>query len=219
MTDSNERSSASLVEPSIASSITPLVAPSVTPSMARIEAALAGLGTEHEPPPGWETRVLAAVGAHRRRWWTYAAPGVALAAAAAVAVVVLHRPPPALALNVEVQHSARFRGDEAAVGDVAHIAVSGGGRLRAIWVYREDGQLVLQCPGDATCRSSHASPDASPDGSMEVDLTLSTAGTYHVVAVTAVDGVRLTGNYYTDTAAAQDAGLDVRQYHLSVAGR
>jgi hypothetical protein len=183
--------------------------------MARIEAALAGLGTEHEPPPGWETRVLAAVGANRRRWWTYAAPGVALAAAAAVAVVVLHRPPPALALNVEVKHNLRFRGDEAAVGDVAHIAVSGGAQLRAIWVYREDGQLVLQCPGDATCRSS----DASPDASIQVDLMLSTAGTYHVVAVTGADGVRLTGNYYTDTAAAQDAGLDVRQYHLLVAGR
>lgn len=196
MTDPNERS----IEPSID--------PSIRPSMARIETALAGLGVEHEPPPGWETRVLAAVGAHRRRWWTYAAPGVALAAAAAIAVVVLHRSPPALALNVEVKHSARFRGHEAAVGDVAHIAVSGGARLRAIWVYREDGHLVLQCPGDAACRSS--------DASIEVDLMLSAAGTYHVVAVTGASGVRPTGNYYTDTAAAQDAGLDVRQYPLPV---
>lgn len=181
-------------------------------SMERIEAALAGLGAEHEPPTGWEARVLATVGANRRRWWAYAAPGVALAAAAAIAVVVLRQPPPALALNIDVKHSARFRGDEATVGDVARIAVSGGRGARAIWVYREQVQLVLRCPGDPTCRIS--------DASTEVDLTLSSAGTYHVVALTG--GSRLpapTGDYGVDTAAARDAGLDVRQDHLAVTAR
>ncbi len=178
-------------------------------STERIEAALARLGDEHEPPPGWEARVLAAVGATRRRWWAYAVPGMALAAAAASALVVLHRPSPALALNVEVKHSAVFRGDDASVGDVAHVVVSGGKGARAIWVYREDVQLVLRCPGDPTCRIS--------DASTEVDLPLTSAGRYTVVAVTAAGSLPApTGTYVADTAAARDAGLDVQQSHLTV---
>lgn len=177
-------------------------------STERIEAALARLGAEHEPPVGWEARVMAAVGASRRRWWLYAAPGVALAAAAAVAVIVL-RPPPELALNVAVKHSARYRGDEASAGDTAHIVVSGGKGPRAIWVYHEEVQLVLRCPGDPTCRIS--------DASTEVDVTLSSAGAYTVVALTGGSSLPpLTGSYDADTAAAKDAGLDVRQYRLVV---
>lgn len=176
----------------------------------RIEAALARLGAEHEPPPGWEARVLAAVGATRRRWWAYAAPGVALAAAAAVALVLLRRPPPALALDVEVKHSALFRGDDASVGDVAHVVVSGGKGPRAIWVYREDVELVLRCPGDPACRVS--------DASTEVDLPLTSVGNYTVVALTAASSLPApTGTYGADTAAAKDAGLVVRQHHLTVA--
>lgn len=179
------------------------------PSTKRIEAALARLGAEHEPPVGWEARVLAAVGAPRRRWWAYAAPGVALAAAAAVALVVLRRPPPALALNVDVKHSARYRGDEASAGDIAHIVVSGGKGPRAIWVYHEEVQLVLRCPGDPKCRVS--------DASTEVDVTLTSAGTYTVVVLTGGDSLPpLTGTYDADTAAAKDAGLEVRQYRLTV---
>ncbi|HEX8108540.1 MAG TPA: protein kinase, partial [Kofleriaceae bacterium] len=58
----------------------------------------------------------------RGRWWMYAGAGVT--AAAAVALVVLLPPPPALALNVEVKHTALFRGDEASAEDIAHITVS-----------------------------------------------------------------------------------------------
>lgn len=174
----------------------------------RIEAALARLGAEHEPPPGWEARVMAAVGATRRRWWTYAAPGAALAAAAAVALIVQRRPP-ALALHVDVKPSAVYRGDEASVGDVAHIVVSGGQGPRAIWVYHEEVQLVLRCPDDPRCRVSNEST--------EVDLTLTSAGTYTVVALTAVSRLPpLTGTYDADTAAAQDAGLEIRQSQLPV---
>jgi hypothetical protein len=197
MTDPNERSDAR----------------SDAGSMKRIETALAGLGAEHEPPPGWEARVLAAVGATRRRWWTYAAPGVALAAAAAVAVVVVgrHDSAPAVALNVDVVPSARFRGEEITVGDVARIAVSGGRGARAIWVYREGVKLVLRCPGDPTCRISEAST--------EVDLTLSSAGRYDVVSVTGDHLPTPTGDRGVDTAAARDAGLDVQQHPVNVTGR
>ncbi|HEX8114971.1 MAG TPA: hypothetical protein VF516_44890, partial [Kofleriaceae bacterium] len=138
-----------------------------------------------------------------------AVPAGALAAAATVALVVSSRPPPALALNVEVKHSAVFRGDDASVGDIAHVVVSGGKGGRAIWVYREDVQLVLRCPGDPACRVS--------DASTEVDLPLTSAGTYTVVALTAASNLPApTGSYGADTAAARDAGLDVRQYRLPV---
>jgi hypothetical protein len=178
-------------------------------STERIEAALARLGAEHEPPVGWEARVLAAVSAPRRRWWIYAAPGVALAAAAAVALVVLRRPPPELALNVKVQHSVLTRGDEASAGDIAHIVVSGGKGTRAIWVYHEEVQLVLRCPGDPRCRGS--------DASTEVDVMLNSAGVYTIVALTGGSRLpALTGTYDVDTAAAKDAGLDVQQYRLLV---
>jgi hypothetical protein len=178
-------------------------------STLRIEAALARLGAEHEPPAGWEARVMAAVGATRRRWWVYAAPGAALAAAAVVALVLVRRPPAVVALNVDVQHSALYRGEEATAGDVAHIAVSGGTGPRAIWVYHEEIHLVLRCPGDARCRIT--------EDSTRVDLTLSSAGIYTVVALTgAADLPALTGNYDADTAAAKDAGLEVHQHRLTV---
>jgi hypothetical protein len=145
----------------------------------------------------------------RGRWLMYAGAGVTVAAA--VALVVLRRPPPALALNVDVKHSAVYRGDEASAGDIAHIVVSGGKGPRAIWVYHEEVQLVLSCPGDPRCQVS--------DGSTEVDLTMTSAGTYTVVALTGASSLpALAGNYDTDTAAAKDAGLDVRQSHLTIAG-
>ena len=184
-------------------------------STERIEAALTRLGAEHEPPPGWEARVLAAVSAtEQRRWWRLAVPGGALAAVAAaavVAVVWVPGPPPALALSVDVQHRTLTRGDDYSAGDVAHIAVSGGKGPRAIWVYHEEVQLVLRCPGDPRCRVS--------DASTEVDLMLTSPGAYTLVALdTAADLPSLTGTYDADTAAAKDAGIDVLQYHLPVAG-
>lgn len=187
-------------------------------STARIEAALARLGAEHEPPVGWEARVMAAVGATRRRWWVYAGPAVALAAAAAVALVMLYRPrpAPALALNVEIKHSALYRGDEASTGDVAHLVASGGKGPRAIWVYHEEVQLVLRCPGDQAAEPGDPKCRVS-DTSTEVDLTLTSAGAYTVVALTGVSGLPpLTGTYDSDTAAAKDAGLDVQQQRLTV---
>ena len=175
----------------------------------RIEAALAQLGGEHEPPVGWEVRVLAAVGAtRRRRWWWYAAPTAAVAAIAIVLVLV-HRPPPVLALNVEVKHGMRVRGTGASVGDVVQIRVSGGRGQRAIWVYHEDIQVVLRCPGDPTCRLS--------DASTEVDLTLRSAGAYTVVALTGSARLPpLVGSYDADTAAAEAAGFEVQHSPLTV---
>ena len=50
--------------------------------ISRIEAALARLGAEHEPPVGWEARVLAATAPPpRRAWWWLAIAMKALKAA------------------------------------------------------------------------------------------------------------------------------------------
>jgi putative component of toxin-antitoxin plasmid stabilization module len=118
--------------------------------------------------------------------------------------------PPAIALDVKRQPGAQFRGDELNVGDVVHLAVSGGRGARAIWVYREGVQLVLRCPGDPTCQIS--------DASTAVDLTPSAVGMYSVVAVIGDHPPTPTGDQSVDTAAARDAGLDVRQEHVNVTG-
>jgi putative component of toxin-antitoxin plasmid stabilization module len=125
-------------------------------------------------------------------------------------VVVLVPRPPAIALEVKVRPAAQYRGDEPNVGDVAHLAVSGGQGARAIWVYREGVQLVLRCPGDPACQIS--------ESSTAVDLTLSAVGTYSVVAVTGDSLPTPTGDQGVDTAAARSAGLDVRQDHVTVTG-
>src|SRR5262249_21365493 len=94
-------------------------------------------------------------------------------------------------------------------GDVAHIAVSGGKGPRAIWVYHEEVQLVLRCPDDPRCQVS--------DASTEVDLTLTSVGTYTVVALTGASHLPApAGNYDTDAAAAKDARLEVREHQLTV---
>jgi hypothetical protein len=178
-------------------------------SIERIEAALARLGAEHEPPVGWENRVMAAVGAApRRRWWWFAVPAAALAAAA-LALVVFPRPAPALALRVDVNHSARYRGDGQSAGDVARITVSGGKGARAIWVYHEEIHLVMRCPDSPACRVS--------DASTEVDLPLTSAGSYIVVALTDAGRLpHLVGSYDADVAAAKEAGLEVQERKLDV---
>ena len=181
----------------------------------RIESALKRLGAEHEPPPGWESRVLAAVAAERRSrpWWMFAAPGVALAAAAAVAVVaLLPSRPRALALNVEVTQQEKTRGEqvgEARVGDTVHLTVSGGDRHHALRVYRDERELVFQCPGGPTCRSS--------DDGLIADLKVSMVGTYRIFALSASAPLpEPTGNFDADLAAMTRAKVTPKERQLYV---
>jgi hypothetical protein len=181
----------------------------------RITRALAQLGVEHEPPAGWEGRVLAATKAAtkaatedppaRRRWW------FALSLAALVVTAVLVVPhfvakPDALALVIERGPvAARLRGDGAAAGrlvvahgDPIHAVVRGGDRHRAIWVYRDGAELVARCPGTPACRSSGAE--------LTLDLTLSIVGTYQVIAWSSEVALPVpSGAYDTDVAAATAA--------------
>ena len=177
----------------------------------RIEAALSRLGAEHEPPPGWEARVLAAVATKQRRpWWMYAGGGVALAAAAAVVIVVLLPPrvqAPELAIAVTARRHEAVRtvqDQELVIGDVAQIAVSIGRRHRIVQVYRDESHLVLSCPQDPTCRVSQ--------NAIAVDVTITDVGNYVVVAASSDDPLPpLTGKLDADAAALTRAGVAQKQ--------
>lgn len=184
----------------------------MTDPIRRIEDALAGLGAEHEPPRGWEARVLAATTARRRRpWWIYAAPGLVAAAAAVLLYLGRPREPAALALDVDLEHSVASRGGggEGRVGDVVHVTVRGGSG-RVLWIYRDDVELVMRCPGDPACRVS--------EQAIRADLVLGRVGTYRMVALTAGPAVPApAGSYEADVAAARRAGVsDVREHSVNV---
>lgn len=173
-----------------------------------LEAALARLGAEYEPPPGWQARVLAAIQPARRPWWGYAMPAAAIAATA-LCVLQFRTAAPALAIRVDIAHRATMRGSEARVGDTVHLAVSGGSGARALWLYRDEQRLVLRCPGDPAC--------AMTDAGIAVSLELAEVGNYAIVAL-AGDGAvpEPAGSYDDDTAAARRAGIAIHEDRFTV---
>lgn len=175
----------------------------------RIEAAIAQLGSEYEPPPGWEARVLAATReAPRRRWWMFAGPAVALAAAAAIALYLLPGKPPQLALEYKLVHAGTTRGTDetGVVGDLAKIKAAG---AAAIWIYHDDGKLVLRCPGAPACRSA--------GDALEVDVKIARVGQYKYVAVDKpLPAAELPGDYSGDVAAARNADAKIVEKRLVV---
>jgi len=175
----------------------------------RLEAALARLGAEHEPPRGWETRVLAAVGAPSRRGWWFALPAMAVMAAIAIVLAIPPgRPDEPLSIQVSVTSvGPPVRGSSAHAGDRVHASATGGGRYRAIWVYRNDRELVLACPGGPSCGSTL--------GATTAELTLPSVGTYVFVAVTSASPLPTPhGSYDVDQAAAEQAGAQTRRWKL-----
>jgi hypothetical protein len=183
----------------------------------RLERAIAQLGAEHEPPPGWEARVLAAIEPQRtaaperrpwlRRWWP-AIPTAVLAAA--VLVLVLRPPRPeklAVAFAVTAGDPSRGamrgeqRSDDVTLGSRLDLAVRGGGGHRALWLYR-DGGLVAACPGDARCDTAGGAPHLA--------LTASQIGRYQIVVLTADAALPApSGNYDRDVAALLDARIEI----------
>jgi hypothetical protein len=136
-----------------------------------------------EPPEGWEARVRARV-RHRRRRTRRVLPLVvaAVATAAAAAAVsglgvwrgVRRRGAVAaeLAVVVEAHRGAsRPRGAQPAVGDVLVVSADGGAE---VCLYRDDVDLVLRCPHDATCRID--------DGRLVGEWRAIAPGTYRAIA-------------------------------------
>ena len=156
----------------------------------RLEGELAKVGSEHEPPPGRQARVLAATAAPpKRRWWMFAIPAVAVAV---VALVIGLRGPdkPELVVSIESQ-GAIVRGTTAKVGELVRAKWSGS----AVWICREDA-LVIACPGNC-------------------ETTLRVPGRYTVVAI---DGKAPppTGSLDADVSAAHAAGATSRTETIEV---
>jgi hypothetical protein len=199
----------------------------------RIEAALSRLGAQHEPPVGWEAKVLAATatstathahigypkqGHPRNKWWWLAVPAVA---AAVIAIVVAPRVPNdshlPLALRVSKGGSvvraaseggSVVRGTSAQVGEGVQAAATGGGPYRAVWIYHNDA-LVLACPGAEQCRVS--------EGATNADFTPRLIGEYVIVALSSRSPIsRPTGAFDVDVAHAHDAGAMEKIERLTV---
>ncbi len=201
-------------------------------AVARIEAALRALGAEQRPPPGWEARVEAASSppAWHRRWFrreTALLP--ALAAAAAVLALVVWRPwhgageGPELAVRVEARGGAvrgaeprgdaprgdALRGATVRVGDVVRAAARRGPGHRAIWIYRDRGELVAACPGGRGC--------VEEPGALTAALTIELVGTYTVVALWSASPIAApSGTRDEALAAAERSGAVARVETLVV---
>lgn len=193
----------------------------------RLERAIAQLGAEHEPPAGWEARVLAAVeprsagspGAPERRpwlrrWW----PVIPSAVLAAAVLVLWLRPVKAEAVAVvfRIDRGDPSRGAtrgtisarDVPLGSQLDLGVRGGGEHRALWVYRDGKRLVVACPGDARC-------DAG--GAPRVVLTADQIGSYQAVALSSGTALPAPlGDYDRDMAALAKAGVDAAPQEFRV---
>jgi hypothetical protein len=187
--------------------------PETLEPISRIEAALSRLGAEHEPPVGWEARVLAATAPPRpRAWWWFAMPAMVAAAAALVIVWRLPAKPSALQLAMVVEKGSavvRMSGPEPQLGDVVHATATGGGAHRGVWIYQNEAALLLQCPGGAHCRQR--------DGAVTADVAIGAIGTYQIVALSSSTALPVpTGRFDDDLAAAVRANVTVSRQELTI---
>lgn len=190
----------------------------MTEPRTRLEQALTELGREHQPPDGWEARVLAATRQPPpRRWWWWMLPLVAVAAVFA------------MWLAIDDGHDDRSLGSLELIGptfdkpgtvvravssphagDIAHVQAIGGLGYRAIWIYRDD-QLVLACPGwegQGWCRAER--------GATVSDVPLG-AGHYEILVLSW--GAPLppsTGSLDRDLSWVMAAGVATRERSLTI---
>ncbi len=159
-----------------------------------------------DPPLGWEARLLAKLPPDRqvRPWGPALAAGL-VALVGAGAYLASHRPhattdlPPtrsALSLSV-VAGAVTNRGGAPAVGDTLEVkfVLTEPGELR---VYREDGPLVVRCPGGQGCTA-----EASL---ISVKVPIAAAGTYRAVAMTGAVPPPTGRGLSADLRAADAAG-------------
>jgi hypothetical protein len=183
----------------------------MTEEIARIEAALRRLGEDATPPDGWERRVLARVAERRPRrgWWTV--PALALASAVMLAA------PPARPHELELavareahgptMRGSDTRGDSAHVGDHLIATATGGAGTPAIWIYRNEHELVARCPGGPSCAAR----------GLAANLELTSLGLYTIVALSSPTPLpEPHGSYDADLAAAGAAGATIRTREFDV---
>ena len=183
----------------------------MTDPISRIEAALARLGAEHEPPQGWEAKVLAAtVDRKQPRWrwgWLWWVPVPAAALAALVLVLwpsassMRRSPWFASTAGVDVdgeRAGVRRAASSLSVGDVLTARATHDQVHGALWIYR-DGGLQLACPRDPGCWSFAGQTIAA--------LKLTRRGEYKIVSLTSEREIPMPrGDYGQDVAVAKSAG-------------
>ena len=176
----------------------------MTDPIVRIEAALRRLGEDHEPPVGWEDRVLAATRQptvrpfYTHHWFLVFVPVLALAGLL-LWLVVFHRSPndpQELAVNLRIEPKTSVRGDGSGgtKGDVVHASAAGEHGYRMLRVYRH-GVLILGCAAtpdgtvseevithDAASRAG-ASPCTGDRDTLDVSLVLDAIGDYKLLGV------------------------------------
>jgi len=175
----------------------------------RLVRAIERLGADHQPPAGWQDRVVAAI-AVRRRWWSrprrrwLAAPAVAALAIALVVARGPRRDP--LTLTAALVPGPRImRGDSGRIRAIAR----GGEGHRAIWLYRDRRELVAVCPGHAGCSTG--------GGGLQLELMVERIGGYQIAAVSSASALPApTGDYEADRAAAATAGAAWQPAQLEV---
>jgi hypothetical protein len=177
------------------------------PALRRIEEALARLDAAKRPPRDWQSRVLAATRSPRPTWRPRA---VALAAASlgviVILLLVLQRTRPErshLSLRIVVHLGPmKQRGQQAGLGDTLEASASGAPRL-AIWIYRNEIELVVACPGGSSC--------VETDGRMRATMPLDAVGRYSIVALSSdVPLPAPQGKLDNDVAAATRRGATYR---------
>jgi hypothetical protein len=165
----------------------------------RLTDALARLGDGAPRRTDHVARVLATAAPSAvppRRWLRAGAASLALAAALAL-VWWLRRAadaPPRVDIDIDIiaQAGPPLRGD-AALHDRVEIAIA---RDAALWVYRNERELLLACPRD--CRRDGARQLAA--------LTLDQLGSYQVVWLSTAAVPPPAGELERDVAAARAAG-------------
>jgi len=169
-----------------------------------LEAAVTDEAPDAHVIPLRRARAPRASGPSGSRRWLVAAAVVAIAAAVTLVWWTRRAPAPgALALAVTVEHGAtQMRGTSAHIGDTIHARATGGTGPRAVWIYRDDTQLLLACPGAAGC--------VDAEDAMTAALVVRAVGTYSIVTISATALPTATGSLDTDVAAARRAGALTR---------
>ena len=175
----------------------------------RLEQAIEQLGADLEPLPGWEAWVLAAVEPRRRSW--FARGWLAVPAVAAIALIAVllprsaHRAPEPLALSAELVAGAQVMRGPSALRAIAR----GGDGHRAIWLYRDERELVAACPGHPACQTT--------GGALRIVLDPVPIGSYQIIALSSAAVLPApTGSPDRDLAAAQDTGASWKLQELEV---
>jgi hypothetical protein len=182
----------------------------------RIEAALAKLGAEHEPPAGWEARVLAATSSPRRRpWWLFAVPAAVLAAAVLVFFVGRRAPGPgpvaeaegAIELSKQAVAS-RGGGRDLVPGVPLEIRVKGRQRYRALWIYRGE-RFEGACTESGELPAGEGGVSCKVSASEIIAEFVVKRGKYQFVSVYAASPLPAPPRMYDEGEAARQAGAHI----------